>query len=787
MRALGSEHSGHASCTHWARRLGRFRRLFQLSFKRKYLRVSHVCEDEAASSGLAIDGRLPLGALLCSRSNVAGSIFQELRFAARRDLRTMTRINTNVSSLVAQNRLQASNNDLNTALTRLSTGLRINSGADDPAGLIASEALRSEITGLNKAISNTQRASQIISTADSALGQVSNLLNDVRGLVVEAANSGALSDDEIAANQLQIDSSLEAINRIAQTTTFQGRKLLDGGLSFQTEAGTNFSTVTDLEIGQANLGSTDSVSVDVAITAAAEQATVAVENIPVGTTATQSTGELMFTQTIAQAEATSGTVSLANAGDFTFAAKTGGAFEGAAGEGLDIIVATVASGTTSSIDSTVSGEVTITLEEGETLAQITLDLAANADFDFQSTETTAVDNTDVLATGNASLTGGVDAGTQTATLDITANTAGLGNEITSIVYAEVDGTTTPTASFNAGVLTVTVEDSDTVTLASIVTAIADWHRLHRSDQAGNEFTSFDPATTAGAEGALVAGIGTGGLAADVVFELQGSKGSEVFNVSAGSSIDDLVSQINLVADATGITAAADGTTLQLTSSDYGSDALVDLRVIDEAANGTFTTEIGSSIRDEGADIVAKVNGLDASGNGNTLSINTTTLDLAITVEDGSSDDFAFKITGGGAKFQLGSEVVGNQQARIGINSVNTARLGGESGKLFQLGSGGSASLSNDATTAAKIVTEAIGQVTGLRGRLGAFQATSLDSNLVSLNETKANLQEAESSIRDADFAEESAKLTRAQILVQSGTNVLSLANQNPQNVLALLR
>ncbi|MEM6365381.1 MAG: flagellin, partial [Planctomycetota bacterium] len=61
------------------------------------------------------------------------------------------------------------------------------------------------------------------------------------------------------------------------------------------------------------------------------------------------------------------------------------------------------------------------------------------------------------------------------------------------------------------------------------------------------------------------------------------------------------------------------------------------------------------------------------------------------------------------------------------------------------------------------------------------------SNLVSLNQTRANLQEAESSIRDADFAEESAKLTRAQILVQSGTNVLSLANQNPQNVLALLR
>src|SRR6476619_5528680 len=146
----------------------------------------------------------------------------------------MTRINTNVSSLVAQNTLSRTNSDLQQSLTRLSTGLRINSGKDDPAGLIASEALRADITATSKAISNSERANQLISTADSALGQISSLLNDVRGLVTEAANKGVLSDDQIAANQLQVDSSLEAIDRIAQVTTFQGRKLLDGSLDFIT-------------------------------------------------------------------------------------------------------------------------------------------------------------------------------------------------------------------------------------------------------------------------------------------------------------------------------------------------------------------------------------------------------------------------------------------------------------------------------------------------------------------------------------------------------------------------
>src|SRR6185436_14212243 len=188
----------------------------------------------------------------------------------------MTRINTNVSSLVAQKTLARSNSQLQEALTRLSTGLRINAGKDDPAGLIASEVLRSDIVSVQRAITNSERANQLIATADSALGQVSSLLNDIRGLVSEAANTGALSDDEIAANQLQIDSSLEAINRISQTTTFQGRKLLDGSLDFLSTLGA-VSSVTDFQIDQANSGASGSVSVDVDITWAAPRAAVATD------------------------------------------------------------------------------------------------------------------------------------------------------------------------------------------------------------------------------------------------------------------------------------------------------------------------------------------------------------------------------------------------------------------------------------------------------------------------------------------------------------------------------
>ncbi len=163
------------------------------------------------------------------------------------------------------------------------------------------------------------------------------------------------------------------------------------------------------------------------------------------------------------------------------------------------------------------------------------------------------------------------------------------------------------------------------------------------------------------------------------------------------------------------------------------------------------------------------------------------MDLSLTVVDGTNASIAFNITDGGAVFQLGPDVVSNQQARIGISSVNTGSLGGNAGRLYQLRSGQNAALDTDTTLAGSIVDEVITDVVELRGRLGAFQRTTLQSNIASLSDTLVNLTAAESSIRDADFAKESAALTRAQILVQSGTSVLAIANQNPQNVLSLLR
>ncbi len=938
----------------------------------------------------------------------------------------MTRINTNVSSLVAQNRLNRTNADLQTSLTRLSTGLRINTGKDDPAGLIASESLRSDITSINKAISNTRRATQIIATADSALGQVSSLLNDVRGLVVEAANTGALSKDEIAANQLQVDSSLAAINRIAQTTTFQGRKLLDGSLDFNTTSGTNFTKLSKVQINQANLGSSGTVNLKIDISSAATRAEVEVANISASGTGT---GSITLTSAAPNAEASTGSLTtvagadfsidakdgtsldgtagnavsvnissgataatgqaataiqsvnggagdytvsiksggtydggLGNAvtvnissgntataqaesaaqnvngvtGAFTVSAKAGGAFDGAAGNVLNVEIVstngatgiseaggtvTIAVDDTSSVSlddiaAALAGnadfEFNVTSGLGDTLfrndgsddlsggsafalnagtagtdavATYSLDTtvptapvlniivndnqdealtaikaALEADFDFannfqfnvgisddfqadgsddaaavaltggtnEAAEVTftnnvlniTVDNTQAVAVSaikasldanttfsdffaltvttdnNFALNGSDDisaapltGGTDTTTEDVITVTGPDGEESNgTISFVQATGQGAPSAAVDAdGNITITVDDSANTSLAAIISAIeTDLSGYSAELTTNGGDATFSVATDSFATTAL-SGATDGGVSDDLVFELGGESGSQVFQIAAGTTIDELVSQINLVSEATGVRAEADGTSLKLQSTTYGEDAKVDLRIIDEDENGTFTSAVGVRTLVRGKDVVAKINGVDASGDGNSLRVNTSTLDIQLSLEAGFKGEIDFTITGGGAQFQLGPEVVANQQARIGIGSLNTAQLGGVAGKLYQLGEGGSASLANNTTLASQIVDEAINQVTGLRGRLGAFQATALESNLVSLSETVNNLTEAESSIRDADFAAESARLTRNQILVQSGTNVLALANQNPQNVLALLR
>lgn len=183
----------------------------------------------------------------------------------------MARINSNIASLTAQTNLARSNTDLQLRLQRLSTGLRINRGADDPAGLITSERLQSELRGIEQGVKNSERASSVIATTEGSLAEVSDLLNSIKALVVEAANGGAISPEEIKANQLQIDSAIDSITRISNTASFAGLKLLNGQLGY-TLSGVDTTNIIQAKVNAANFLSRSNIQVDVEVVGSAQQA-----------------------------------------------------------------------------------------------------------------------------------------------------------------------------------------------------------------------------------------------------------------------------------------------------------------------------------------------------------------------------------------------------------------------------------------------------------------------------------------------------------------------------------
>lgn len=518
----------------------------------------------------------------------------------------MARINTNIPSVIAQRNLRSVQSELQTRFERLSTGLRINRGADDPAGLIISERLRANIAGVNQGISNSDRAANVIATTEASLAEVSDLLNSIKGLIVESANTGANSEAERQANQLQIDSAIQSITRISNTASFGSLKLLNGDLDY-TLSGRNPNSIVQAQVWNASFVNQKTLNVSVDVIASAQ------------------TGALYF--------------------------------QPPSGAG------TILSSTTLQIAGNRGVEV-ITLTSGTGLASV------------------------VAAVNNLSNLTGVRARL-------------INNDATSGMV------------------------------------------FYSTDYGSNSYVS--------------------------VKRLQGPA------PAADSFSSNIFKFVNDAPPPSG--------------SPFGWASLI--------SGGSVTV----SQRDEGRDVQALVNGNLATGNGLSLKVNSSALSMDLLLSESFATNPAgavstFDITGGGSLFQLGPDVSALQQANFGMPSIAASNLGGTliGGSLAFLnslttGSANSIAASvarRDFTQASDILEKAIDQVSQLRGRLGAFERNVLSPNQRSLTSSLENLTASNSSIRDADFAAETSRLTRAQILSQSGTTVLQLANQSSQSVLQLL-
>jgi flagellin len=357
-------------------------------------------------------------------------------------------------------------------------------------------------------------------------------------------------------------------------------------------------------------------------------------------------------------------------------------------------------------------------------------------------------------------------------------------------------------------------------VSGIAAGVADYHV--NAAKYGSSALDVNVLVTASAQqGGLFLSAGAAALDLAVgstfVIEIGGSLGSRQMTFSSGTSLANIAAAVNTFKDVTGVEATISGTGLKLFSSDFGSSEFVSVKVVDDggigsaagvgiynlqganfnAANTTIASTFALAtnlISDQGQNVAATINGITATTDGRTARINSDFLDVEITLTNSAAQTLgavgtqAFSIYAGGADFQLASKVDVGGRVSLGIQDVAVRKLGNSTlGFLDSLGNGKANNVVDGNVTAAqKVVGEAIKQVSGLRGRLGAFQKNVIGATIRSLGVSVENTAAAQSVIRDADFASETAALTRAQILTSASTNILSLANTQPQTVLQLL-
>jgi flagellin len=803
-------------------------------------------------------------------------------------------INTNIASLNAQRNLTASQGALQTSLQRLSSGLRINSAKDDAAGLAISSRFTTQINGLDQASRNANDGISLAQTAEGSLGAISDNLQRIRELSVQAANSTNSASDRAAINQ-EVQQRLAEIDRTASQTSFNGQKILDG----------SFGTA-NFQVG-ANAGETISVNLGTSMRTSSVGAVATTTTAgAIGATATG--GSIGVTSSnlnfgTAAAAATSGSITV-NAATRLFgggsSAQVDGKNVGAAATAIDFSVAGSAasaasfttagaltgadfsaSGTAAHFDVTDdSGTFTVTLDgtnwtgneagmvtsinsqlsaagsntvasldgggklvltSGETGAAATVPTISSSGADTTTAGITAaggatVSGADAVTTTNASFTVDGQAVSLTGSYaDRDAVATAIQSQLTGYTVAADSGTgafsithtgsTTAVAvaglDANETTLTGLSNSAGTAGSAAVATSNATFTIAGTSVTLNQDYADFDAVASAigtqlGAgfnvtnnNGAItVSRTSTGSASTAVDISVADTQSATAgFGVASGTAGADAVATTNA-------SFKVDGTTVTLNSNYADQNALATAiqsqltgyTAVNNAGTITITNSTAGSnaVAISSADANAVAAGItNATGTAGTTAGSITLSDFNITVGSTSSvslngtyasaDDLAAEINK-----SVSGVYASVSSGKLTLTSSSDLTLGGANatGSLgFSATSvaanSGSLSSSNTLTVDGALSTiqrvdSALNSVSTLRSTFGAVQ-NRFESVISNLSSTSENLSAARSRIQDADFAAETATLTRGQILQQAGTAMLAQANSLPNGVLALLR
>jgi flagellin len=358
--------------------------------------------------------------------------------------------------------------------------------------------------------------------------------------------------------------------------------------------------------------------------------------------------------------------------------------------------------------------------------------------------------------------------------ELAANQAQIDDAIAAI--DRIIGTTT----FNGKKL---LDGSQAINVSGVNTSnITDVQVFNRNPNQGNQSLSVNVTTAATKGTAAVASANAGSA---LSLSIQGKTGNVVIDIASGETVAQVASKIDAATAQTGVDAVVSGSTLYLVSSDYGSKAFVRATVISGNSAGTYV-----NANDDGSDAAVTVNGQTAAVDGLNVSFGSNGVNVSFNLTAayntaGGSTSFTITNTGG-LTFQLGTDA--STQANVGISGLYSQQLGSANdGYLTSLKSGGANSLLANPTQAAKIAAAANSLVAKAQGRVGGFQKFQVKTALAQMNATKESLTSALSTIKDVDYASETAELNRQNVLLQSAIGLLGLANQQSAQVLSLLR
>jgi flagellin len=721
-------------------------------------------------------------------------------------------INTNLMALNTQRSLNRTESLMNTAMERLSSGLRINSAKDDSAGLAIATRFDAQVRGLSVAMRNASDGISMAQTAEGALGQMTEMLQKIRQLAVQAANA-TNSDSDRASLNAEAKQMLAEIQRIAEQTHFNGTKLLDGSFGNKVlQIGANQGETFTFSLGKLTtdkLGAGRSAGVSTVRTSNAFQnGDLVINGVAIGaslasddtaSTNNASASAIAKAAAINRASSQTGVIAKVNPNVVAGSSMTGANLNGSISlNGVTINIST-------STDTVATRQAVVTainavkdqtgveaIDTGQDSTGITLKAADGRNIQISFTTVTAA------ATGLAA------AGTYEGSLTLVSTTgkpikveAGTNGEAGLKRVGLVAG------SYEAQVATVSNLDGKKVG------AVTTGHIGATDDTTGDgTFTGKDVALN---DGDLVIN--------GVAIQAARATDDTASDVTANSSIKEasaiaIAAAINRASSATGVTATADANIVEGTGTTAGSSG-------DQAAvwiNGVQTsviTLLGDAEKDR-ANTVAAINaiaertGVKAEDTGSAVRlIAADGRNISIVVDNlGTSATAANLGLSGIATADVGSssyeEEAETYYATVTLHSAKAIEVSaGINGKTalenlnFRAGTYGGAQTGQflkdldlstvaGANKALEAVSNALETINSQRGELGAVQ-NRLESTIANLEVNRNNLIASKSRIMDADFAEETIQLAKAQILQQAGMAMLAQAKQAPQNVLSLLR